>query len=479
MKLRNEKPYVGSKLRELRQQRHWTLEACASQLGISVSYLSQLETNQRPLSSRAMLAVLQAFDVDAAIFEPAVDLRLTADLREACAALTASQEPMPLSEIRRVAQGAPRFAREFLDLYRGYRKLDERLQLVDQAVVSSASADGYAALPYDEVSDFFHYKNNYIHDLDVAAETLAGDVGLEGGPGLEGELVSVLATRSGVRVEHVREPGLLRRYDQARRALTLNAAQSSETRSFQLAVQVVSEALAEVIEGVLAVAAFRSAEAFEVCRVALANYAAAALVMPYSAFARAARETRHDIERLGAEFGVSLEQVCHRLSTLQRPSQRGVPLYFLRMDSAGNITKRHSATRFHFARFGGTCPLWNVHEAALTPDRFAVQVAEMPDGVRYLCVARSIVKPSGSFRQPSRRYVLGFGCELMHAEELIYGDVVDLQSQPVQIGSSCRICERESCQHRAFPPLEGRIKVPQDRRSIVPFVIERDAQGDS
>ena len=471
--MRTEKPYVGPKIRELRQQRGWTLEACAGQLGISVSYLSQLETNQRPLSSRAMFAVLQAFDVDAALFEPGVDLRLTADLREACATLTAADEPIPLSEIRRVAQAAPRFAREFLDLHRAYRKLDERLKMVDQAVVSSATPDAYPLLPYDEVGDFFHYRNNYIHDLDVAAEELANEIGLRNGPALEYDLDRYLRERCGVAVLREPDSQSMRRFDPVSRTLILNAAQPMETRAFQLAVQVAAESLSGGIDRVLKDAAFRSREAFDVCRLALSNYAAGAIVMRYGAFAKAAREVRHDVEQLASSFGVSLEQVCHRLSTLQRPAQRGVPMYFLRIDPAGNITKRHSATRFHFARFGGTCPLWNVHEAAFTPDRFAVQVAETPDGVRYLCVARSIYKPSGSFALSGRRYVLGFGCELVHAEQLIYSDFIDLAAEPAPIGSSCRICERRACQHRAFPPLEGRIVVPATERSIVPFLVER------
>lgn len=475
--MRKEKPFVGPKVRELRQQRRWTLEECAAQLGISVSYLSQIETNQRPLSSRAMLALLRAFDVDAAVFEPSLDLRLTADLREACASLTVLQDPVPLSELRRVAEGAPRFAREFLDLHRAYRKLDERLKLVDQAVSSSGAAGASAPLPYDEVSDFFHYRNNYFHELDVAAEALAAAIGLDEGHELERELGGFLSARLGVTVVRAPDRDMLRRYDAPSRSLVLNAAQPVETRAFQLAVHIATALLPEQIDAVLATAPFRSREAFDVCRVALSNYAAAAIVMPYARFWRAARGLRHDVEGLATAFGVSLEQVCHRLSTLQRPSQRGVPIYFLRMDPAGNVTKRHSATRFNFARFGGTCPLWNVHEAASAPNRFLVQVAETSDGVRYLCVARSIFKPSGVFAQQGRRYVLGFGCELVHAEELVYGDAVDLHAQPVPIGPGCRICDRDTCQHRAFPPLEGRIEVPAAERSIVPFEVSRTRQA--
>lgn len=470
--MRKEKPYVGPKVRQLRAQRGWTLERCAAELGISPSYLSQIETNQRPLTSRALMAVLQAFDVEATLFEPTIDQRLTADLQEACFALTTTNEQVPLSELRRVAQAAPTFARQFLDLQRAYRELDERLKVVDQAVGSAAGPDTSPVLPYDEVSDFFHYRNNYIHDLDLAAEALAAEIGFSSGIGLEFELERYLCDRFDVSVVRTPSDTSMRQYDRATRTVILNASQPNETRAFQLAVHIVADVLAEVIASLIATASFRTREASDVCRVALANYAAAALVMPYGVFARAARQARHDIEKLSITLGVSLEQVCHRLSTMQRPSLRGVPMYFLRMDPAGNITKRHSATRFHFARFGGTCPLWNVHEAASSPDRFVVQVAETPDGIRYLCVARSIFKPSGSFTQPGRRYVLGFGCELSHASELVYGDLVELNVEPVRIGSSCRMCERTDCLHRAFPPLGRRISVPGAGRSVVPFEIE-------
>jgi predicted transcriptional regulator len=251
--------------------------------------------------------------------------------------------------------------------------------------------------------------------------------------------------------------------------LVIDAALSPATQAFQLAFQIVALAFHDAIEGELSQANLRSPEAVDVCRVGLGNYAAGALLMPYARFAAAARETRHDIEVLAARFGASIEQVCHRLSTLQRPGARGVPLYFVRLDAAGNITKRHSATRFRFARFGGACPLWNVHDANGSPERFFVQLAEMPDAVRYLCVARAIVKPTGSYAQPGRRYVLGFGCEIEHARELVYAEGIDLKGPAQPIGVSCRICERIDCPQRAFPPVDRTLFVPPDQRWTVPF----------
>ena len=147
-------------------------------------------------------------------------------------------------------------------------------------------------------------------------------------------------------------------------------------------------------------------------------------------FRTAAREVRHDIDRLRQRFGVSFEQACHRLSTLQRPGAAGIPFFFCRVDMAGNITKRHSATRLQFARFGGACPLWIVHEAVAIPDRILVQLAETPDGVRYVSMAKGLVKPSGSFTRPPRRYAVALGCEVEHAADFIYADGLDRAGAP-------------------------------------------------
>jgi len=374
---------------------------------------------------------------------------------------------VPNSELRRAAAQAPGLVRRYLDMHRAYRRLDDRLRATDEAVSLDESAAASSLLPYEEVRDYFHFKDNYIHAVDTAAEALAERVeGLGSG---EGALERFLLEAFDVTVIHDSTDDVLRRYDPARRRLSLNRASPAQSRIFQLAYQIATLSLGEIIEQELAAAALISREAVDVCRIGLSNYAAAALIMPYRRFAAAARAVRHDVERMALLFDASLEQVCHRLSCLQRPGERGLPIYFVRADYAGNITKRHSATRFRFARFGGSCPLWNIHEAIGAPDRFLVQIAEMPDGVRYLCVARSVVKRSGAYSIPDRRYVLGFGCELAHAAELVYADGLDITGPAAQIGVSCRICERNDCTQRAFPPVDRRLTVPNHERAIVPF----------
>ncbi|MGR3744374.1 MAG: helix-turn-helix domain-containing protein, partial [Pseudooceanicola nanhaiensis] len=210
-----------------------------------------------------------------------------------------------------------------------------------------------------------------------------------------------------------------------------------------------------------------------IAKIGLANYFAGAALMPYTAFLAAAQETRHDLELMANRFGASIEQVAHRLSTLQRPGAKGVPFFFVRVDQAGTITKRHSATRLQFARFGGACPLWNVHRAFETPSRFLRQQAETPDGVRYILLARDVSKLGGAFGAPVRRFAIALGCEVAHADALVYADDLDLTNPKAfePIGISCRICDRVNCHQRSVPPLERRLVIDPDERGVLPYEV--------
>ena len=469
-----EKLFLGAKLRKLREARGWTLEACAERLGLSPSYLSQIETNQRPATARVLIALTRAFHVDASLFDLEGDARLIADLREAttdiAGPMMGEAEPPTAAELKQAVANTPRLARQFLALHQTFRRLDERVKALDDTLGRDEHGASVALLPYEEVRDFFHYRDNYIDTLDTAAEALAATLVQDGQ--IERALESALSEAHGVRVAYVAGQEALRRYDPASRVLTLDAWQPGATRSFQLAHQLALLSFRDRIEAELDQAAFRTDAARDVARVGLANYAAGALLLPYRAFLEAAREEKHDIDRLRTRFQVSFEQVCHRLSTLQRPGWRGVPFYFARVDMAGNITKRHSATRFQFARFGGACPLWNVHEAFAAPDRIGVQLAEMPDGSRYISIARSVSKPSGSYLANDRRYALSLGCEVEHAGALVYAAGLDLNGPAARIGVSCRICERTDCTQRAFPPLDRALHVPENERGVVPYVLD-------
>ena len=466
------KLFLGYKLRRLREQHALSQAALAAVLEVSPSYLNQIENNQRPLTVPVLLRIAKAFDVDLAGLVEDDDARLVADLREAASDPAFGGGPVGLAELRNVAAASPELAKRMLSLYQSYRHLQERLQALADNLPSGGETEAQPKFPYEAVRDFFYYCNNYFGPLDEAAERLYAAEGFRPGD-IQAGLADYLRRRHDVRVHLAEEddPKVMRHFDAASRTLSLSALLAGPSRSFHLAHQVALLDCGDIIEDIVAAAHLPSEDARSICRVGLANYFAGALVMPYGAFAAEARLVRHDVEVLQSRFGASFEQVCHRLSTLQRPGARGVPFYFVRVDMAGNITKRHSATRFHFTRFGGACPLWNVHEAFAQPAKILVQLARMPDGVSYICLARTVTKPGGAYLRPARRFAIGLGCETAHAADVVYAAGLDLASEQaaVPIGVNCRVCERDDCQQRAFPPIGSRITVDESNRRFVPY----------
>jgi predicted transcriptional regulator/transcriptional regulator with XRE-family HTH domain len=466
------KLYIGRRIRELRETTKATQSAFADRLGISTSYLNQIENNQRPVSAAVLLALAEKFQIDIGTISSSDGDRLLSALSEALADPVFDAYSPGLQELKLVTQNAPGLAHALIACHHAYRRTSEQLASLDDTLGRTAAF--VETTPYEEVRDFFHFVDNYIHELDTAAERLAIELGLpERDAGLA--LAEHLEARHGVRVlRSAAGEGVLRRYDPAARALFLNPYSPPATRTFQMGFQIAALDMSKTVETIARQADFRTPEAVDICKIGLLNYFAGALVLPYQPFLTAAKELRHDLDLLAARFGASVEQVAHRLSTLQRPGSKGVPVFFARMDRAGNITKRHSAAKLQFARFGAACPLWNVHQAFETPGRIVRQLAETPDGVRYLSVATEISKGGGGFNALHRRYAIALGCEISYAADFVYADGLDLASRSAfdPIGISCRICSRSNCEQRAVPPLKHRITVDPLSRGVVPYDIQ-------
>ena len=459
-------------------RRTWADPARFCRTGWNISYVTSIRSKatRGPLTAPVLLGLAQAFSVNLADFGQEDTDRLIGDLRQALADPVFSGLLPNTQDLKTIAANTPWFAHAFLSLHLAFRRANERTQILDQAFSSERTEterDPGALAPYEEVRDFLHYRGNYLDRLDRSAESLAEDIIV--GESVHGtHLADYLFKQHGIRVESekVDPSSLLHSPSRPRRARALAA------RRHRSCEQGLSHRPSDRPDRTgkrdrarsLPAASFRANGAATITRIALGNYFAGALVMPYERFLNAARNLRYDVERLCTMFGASFEQVGHRLSTLQRPGDRGVPFYFVRVDRAGNILKRHSSTRFQFARFGGTCPLWNVHEAFSAGDRTLVQIAEMPDGVRYLSVARAATKSGGSHLAPPRHFALGIGCEISYAQDVVYADGIDIKTAPVtKIGVSCRICERGDCPQRAAPPIDRPLIVDPDRRDFVPF----------
>lgn len=466
------KTFMGVRLRALREQRRLTQAALADVLGLSTSYLSQLEKNQRPLTVPVLLKINSVFGIDVQLFSDNDEARLISDLRDALSEAHLG-EAVPLAEIRELAAGMPAIGQALVNLHRRYRTEIERADAMAARLGDERPDPHPAPMPFEQVRDFFYARHNHVAELDEAAEALYEAAGLSVG-NLNTGLIDYMSRRHGVRVARDAgdEPsGMQRRYDKGSRVLHLSPHLRPGQQAFQMATQLAFLEVDEMLRRLVEEAAFEGNEAKALARIGLANYFAGALLLPYGPFLHAAETVRYDIERLGRWHGVGYETICHRLSTLQRPSARGVPFFFVRVDRAGNISKRQSATDFHFSRVGGSCPLWNVHEAFAHPGRILTQLARMPDGRTYLWIARTVQRGHGEYGAPDKTFSIGLGCDLRHASRLIYSKGLDLgdAESATPIGAGCRACERPSCPQRAFPPIGRALTIDENRSRFAPY----------
>lgn len=454
------KIYLGVRLRRLREERGLTQAALARALEISPSYLNQIEQNARPLTVPVLLRLNAAFGLDVQLFADGDEARLITELR---AALADQGAGISLAEVRELAANMPEVARSIIAMQRRLRETAERADLF-AGHITGQPANSPAA--FEAVRDWFYERRNHVAELDASAEAVGNTLPLGR---MAAGLVDRLAGRHGIRI--AQGPGAaLRRYDPADRILHLAPHLTRGQMAFQIATQLAFLEQGDTIARLSNDPAL-TADAQMLLRIGLANYFAGALILPYRAFLGAAEALGHDIDLLARRFGVGFETTCHRLSTLQRPDARGVPFFFIRVDRAGNISKRQSATDFHFSRIGGSCPLWNIYEAFSRPGEILRQVAQMPDGRSYLWIARMVRADQGGFGAPVKTFAVALGCDLTHADRLVYARGLDLKSPATatKIGPGCKVCERHACPQRAFPMVARPLATSATETRFAPY----------
>jgi predicted transcriptional regulator/DNA-binding XRE family transcriptional regulator len=472
---------LGARVRALRRKEGLTQTDLAGRLEISPSYLNLIEHNQRPLPAHLLVRVAQTFRVDLESFADDSAARLAADLQEAFGDTLFDEHSLTTTDMRELAEN-PAAARAVLALYQAYRASSESTRALASKLYDGRDFLGInpAHLPSEEVTDVIQQNLNYFPELEAAAEEVSKRAMLDRRD-MYHSMVEYLRGRHGIDVQITaasRDRAAVRRYDPDRKLLTLTEVLPPWSRQFQIAHQIGLLEAVGVIDNILnrSLNMLTAAESVKLCRVALANYFAAALLMPYDDFLRAAEDVRYDIELLQHHYTASWEQVCHRLTTLRKPGASGASFHFVRVDIAGNISKRFSGTGIRFARFSGSCPRWDVHAAFLTPGRIRTQLSKMPDGTAYFCVARTIRKSFG-FAAGDALMAVGIGCPVPDARKLVYADGYDLENleAAVPIGTTCRLCERLDCEQRAFPPLQQGLVVDENVRGRS-FYVPADAE---
>ncbi|MXQ08047.1 DUF2083 domain-containing protein [Alphaproteobacteria bacterium GH1-50] len=460
-----QKTFVGPQLRQLRRDHGETQAQMARRLGISAAYVNLLESNQRSLSVQVLVSITEEYGVDwRDLLGHQSETRIP-ELRVAMRDPVFTGDAPDLQELRAAVDHAPRFVARFLQIYQSHRTMAERInRLTDTAQIDQL----LAAAPEAAIHDFFRDRQNHFDDLEQAAEELREKIG-GSHDDMYASLKRYLRVEHGIEARVVRlseMPDTLREFRRDAGQVLLSEALDHPNRVFQLAYVAGLLVTSELVAARIAKAGLSDDDAEARLAVELTNYFAAAFLMPYDTVHELAELTRYDIDRIAAAFGVSYEQACHRLTTLQRDGKRGVPFFFLRVDRAGNITKRFNATAITLAEQGGACPVWDIHGAFRSPGLILPQFVELPDGERFFTISRTTDRPVFSRQTQDRRLVIALGCEVGYADRLGYAERFDPTDRTLYapIGISCHLCPRQACSQRAHQPVNVRLKIDADRR---------------
>jgi len=445
-----QKTFIGPHLRRLRTERGETQGAMARALGISTSYVNLLENNERSVSVPVMLRLFDVYGVDWRDIADEDGSGQLADLRAII------QDPIfdagrpDLAQIRAALVHSPTLASAFLTLHRAYQSATDQLLALSGAAAGAEPI--LASSPESAVHSYFRRHRNHFRELEDAAEAFWGSDPIE-----TDEVYSLLKRRLreglgiAVRVVSVADmPNTLRRHDEARREILLSEALDYPNRVFQLVHVIGLIEQRALLDALLARSGLTDTRGLARCRVELANYFAAAVLMPYGPFLKEARASKYDFDHLATRFGVSFEQACHRATTLQREGAQGVPFFFLRIDKAGNVTKRFNSTGFHLAEHGGACPRLDVHTSFRMPGRIVPQFVEMPDSSQYFVMSRTVDRPTSARHAQDNRLAVAMGCAVEHAGDIGYAEQFTVSgARMTPIGINCRICPRATCDQRA------------------------------
>ena len=455
-------------MKRVRRDRGFNQSQMAGELGISASYLNHLERNQRPVTAGILLRLAEVFDVDVKSFAAENgDGGGNRQLSEIFSDPMFADLGVSRHELLELADNAPAVAEGITRLYTALRELHRQ-----PADAATGGADPRVLItPETWVRDYIQAQRNHFPELEEGAETLGG--ALVHPLSVAEPLRQRLKEAWGVEVRVV-PPEILedasQHYDGQRRILMLSSLLRPENRTFGIAYQLALLEFAPIIARMIEAAHPTDPGSRRLLHMSFANYAAGAIMMPYGRFLRAAEEQRYAIDRLCAQFGANVEQVAHRLTTLGRPGARGVPFFMLRVDPAGNISKRYAGESFPFSHFGGTCPRWQLHAAFQTPGHVIRQLIETPDGQRFFTISRTIERPIRPDLSDDALLAIGLGCDVKHAHRIAYADGLDLANTPATpVGPACAICPRLQCPYRATAPAGHMLAVEENRKTISPY----------
>lgn len=449
---------AGPAVRRLRKRDNLTQAAMAARLSISPSYLNLIERNQRPVSARVVMALVEQFDFDPRSLREDEAIGGVEGLMRRLADERFRDLGMDRDDAAEFLSNSPQAAAAFARLY-------------DNAgPAAAATHEEPLAASRREIERW----RNHFSDIDHAAEKLADEIRLSRGDiGLA--LTERLRERHDLSVRILPRdvlPDSLSRLDLHARQVQLSEMLAPASRNFQLALQIAQLEKRDEIESVAQGAQLDDPAARHLFRRHLDGYFAAALLMPYGRFLRACEATGYDLPVLERRFSVSFEQLAHRLTTLQRVGQRGLPFFMVRIDRAGQFSKSFAgASSARFATADVSCPLWDAHRAFERGGELVVQFVSLDDAIEgqggWLTMMRSV---EGNGAPGEARFVIAVGIEAVLAADMAQARGLSLRpADAKQIGPGCAQCHRQTCRQRSLPPQGQTLRFDTLRRGTTPF----------
>jgi len=467
---------IGPKIKAFRRQLGMQANKLSEELNISPSYLNLIEKGERKIDGDLLLKVCEKLRIELSDLTSKTDLNLENNISELLADELFEDLDILGPEVKDLVNTNPKIAKALIKLGDNFKQKDHeivnKLENISGKIIDSRKA----AFPGEVISDFLQENKNFFPKLENFADNIFEKV-KQNNRTRYIALCDFLKSEYGITVKDViPEEGkpFSKIYKSKQKELLLSDYLSLETKKLHAAAQISQEGASKEIDEYLSSFSFPSEEAKKLTRVALLNYCGAAILMPYKLFHKECKELKYDLELLQNTFATSFEQVAHRVTCLQDPNLPGIPFHFLRVDVAGNISKRFSLSGIEIPRYGGACPRWNVYSAFSRPGVIQAAVSKMTNGEKYVCIARTVEKGVGRYGQKKSMLSIGLGCEAKYAKEFVYTENLDLNDKKSElpIGVSCRTCDRLDCSQRAFPPLHKKFDVDINSRGVSVYVSE-------
>ena len=465
---------IGPKIKSFRRQLGLQANKLAEQLGISASYLNLIESGKRKIDGDLLLKVCEELKIELSDLTNKSDLNLVNDISELLDDKLFEDLDIVGPEVKDLVNTNPKIAKALIKLGDNFKQKDHEIINKVENLSGKIIDSRKTAFPGEVISDFLQEKKNYFPKLEEFANNVFEKVQKNNRTRYVA-LCEFLKTEYSITVKDVipdEGKPFSKIFDKNKKELLLSDYNSLETKKLHAAAQIAQEGAMKEINDYLSEFKFPTEESKRLTQIALLNYCGAAILMPYKLFHSECKKLKYDLELLQNTFATSFEQVSHRVTSLQDPKLPGIPFHFLRVDVAGNISKRFSLSGIEIPRYGGACPRWNVYSAFSRPGVIQAAVSKMTNGEKYVCIARTVEKGVGRYGQKKSMLSIGLGCEAKYAKDFVYTENLSLSDKKTEIpiGVSCRTCDRLDCSQRAFPPLHKKFDVDVNARGVSVYV---------